>query len=50
MDDYIVSLTCEEYYKEYTSFESLLPCDYAIWERTDCNKCPYRDDCWNQKS
>lgn len=46
MDDFLSTTTCEEYYREPDSFASLLPCDYAIWENTDCTKCPYKSDCW----
>lgn len=48
MDDFLNTTTCEEYYREPDSFASLLPCDYAIWENTDCTKCPYKSDCWDQ--
>ena len=47
MDDFLNTITCEEYYREPDSFDSLLPCDYAIWENTDCTKCPYKSDCWD---
>ena len=45
MDDFTTCYTCEEYYRDEMSFESLLPCNYAIWENTDCTKCPYKSDC-----
>ena len=44
MDDFTTCHTCEEYYRD-DSFESRLPCDYAIWENTDCTHCPYAPDC-----
>ena len=31
MNDFLSTITCEEYYREPDSFASLLPCDYAIW-------------------